>query len=107
MVHRRGTTANFAHVIGAPDATAITGIVTPDIATDGLRTDRYTRTTKGDTVFCPITATEYNWREGTCLNGKTPAWVYARDMVSAGKTYVGFRIVSGSYGRAYYEIYWK
>lgn len=99
-----------AHAKGSSAVTSVeatSGIVTPDIATDGLRTNRFSVTISGETVFCPLNATDYSPRDSTCMNGKHNAWVYARQMVPPGKTYVGFKIVSGAGGYTYYEIYWK
>ena len=85
---------------------AVADIITPGVARDGLRTDRFGRTAAGDTVFCPETM-KFKYGDRMCLdtNGRS-AWVWPYMMVPVGRTYVGFRIVSQGTS-TYYEIYWK
>lgn len=95
----------------APDGNNQDSIVTPSVATDGIRTDRVARTKEGGLVVCPTFrgAAVYSDRKDECLkpDGKTSGWVYPKDLPPPGKTYAGFRIVSGSYGYTHYEFYWK
>lgn len=73
------------------------GIITPAVAT-GMRTfHRFNNDTNGNMVVC----TEANFR-GDC-DGK---WVSIQSVVPKGRTFVGFRIVSGRYDRLL-EVYWK
>lgn len=73
------------------------GIITPAIAT-GMRTfENYNNDTNGNMVICP----EYP-RRGECK----PGWVPIQSLVPKGRTFVGFRTVSGRYGRLL-EVYWK
>lgn len=87
-------------------------IITPATSIDGIRTSQVGRTANGDTVVCPThlrTDVEHSCR-GTCVDNKgNSAWVYLKDAVPRGKTYVGFRISTGfacGTGTAY-EIFWK
>lgn len=84
-----------------------TGIVTPNVATSAMWTQNYTLDSNGDIVVCPSYA-DYHQRNVTCLtpDGKN-AWKRMQDMVPRNRTYVGFRIVSASYGYRQLEIYYK
>lgn len=90
----------------AVDTAVNAGIVTPDVATDGMRTVRIGRTAAGDTVLCPDTM-RYDYGNATCLdtNGRS-AFVWPHQVVPVGRKYVGFRLVSQG-STMYYEVYWK
>lgn len=84
-----------------------TGIVTPDIATSFLSTESFTNDANGDLVVCvPPSEKDGN----TCNRDGMPknyGWVKASASIPKGKTYIGFKVVSGSYGYRRVEIYWK
>jgi hypothetical protein len=91
---------------------AQSSIITADVATDGYRTTRVSRTTAGDMVVCPHfgakPAVEYSENNGVCKDAYGQnAWQYPKNAIPAGKTYVGFRITSGYAGSVVYEFYWK
>lgn len=92
------------------DYSSLSGIITPSIATDGFRTHRVARDPDGNLLVCPQFMWKAAFREvdGKCEDdaGKS-AWVRPQNVPPPEKTYVGFRIVSGDYGRVYYEFYWK
>ena len=83
-----------------------TGIVTPNIATGMIRTERFATDTNGNLVYCP-TNFEYTPRNSTCTDGSRNGWTLLKDSVPYGKTYVGFKSISGDYGYHKLEIYWK
>jgi hypothetical protein len=82
------------------------GIVTPDVAVSVRRFESYTISIHGDTVVC---MGDYSGRSNTCETSTGPnnGWVPLAHAVPKGKTYVGFRVVSGAYGYRQIEIYWK
>lgn len=82
------------------------GIVTPNIATGVIRTERFAVDTNGNMVYCPPNF-DYNQRNNTCTDGSRNGWTLLKDSVPHGKTFVGFKSVSGSYGSHRLEIYWK
>ena len=81
-------------------------IVTPNVATGMLRTERFAVDTNGNMVYCP-TNFDYTPRKNTCTDGSRNGWTLFKDSVPVGKTYVGFKSVSGNYGSQSIEIYWK
>ena len=86
-----GTTGGFTTSDG--------GIVTPNVARGMRAFDHYNSDTNGDMVVCFYD----DYSRGECKGG----WKLAKNTVPAGTTYVGFRIVSRSYGYRQIEIYWK
>lgn len=79
--------------------TADAGIVTPDVAT-GMRVfTHYNNDVNGSMVICAQSPE----RNGACETG----WKLLKDQVPGGRSYVGFRIVSGAYGHRHLELYWK
>lgn len=92
-----------------------TGIVTPNIATNGIRIEHIGIAPDGGILVCPIHLGAV-YGHGTafvsekCIrsaNDTTSGWVYLKNAIPNGRTYAGFRIVSGYQGVVYYEVYWK
>lgn len=75
--------------------TADSGIVTPDIATGMRAYSRFNNDVNGNMVVC---LPDNETRSGDCK-----PWTPIQSVVPAGKTYVGFRVVS----RRSLEVYWK
>lgn len=87
-----------------------TGIVTPEIATGVIRTSKTAYSEMGIILVCPTQTNQYvthNYRDDTCLDSKrNNAWVYLKDAIPKGTTYVGFKSVAQGSSH-YIEIYWK
>jgi hypothetical protein len=96
----------FGAAMGMEDFNNSDGIVTPNIATGVIRTERFAVDTNGSMVYCP-TNFDYTPRNNTCTDGSRNGWTLLKDSVPHGKTFVGFKSVSGSYGSHRLEIYWK
>lgn len=75
------------------------GIITPDVATGMTAVTRYNYSSDGNMVWCP----EDDMERGA----KCKKWQSIQALVPKGRTYVGFRVVSGSYGYRQLEVYWK
>ena len=76
-----------------------TGIVTPNIATGMRQYEYFNNDTDGNMLLCE----DENYSRGNCKGG----WKHIESFVPSGKKYVGFRIVSRSYGYRQLELYWK
>lgn len=87
------------------------GIITPDVAEGFIRYKTINYTTDGIMVVCPIytdRSLTYRWSNDICIFEKanTSGWVYPKQAIPKGKTYVGFR--AGSQGtEKYIDVYWK
>lgn len=77
--------------------TADAGIVTPDVATGMTWFEIYGNDVEGNLIVCIEKQ----------LGGSCKTWVPLISRVPKGKTYVGFRVVSGGYGYRQLELYWK
>lgn len=97
---------SFSASMGKDYSDDNTGIVTPNIATGVLRTRQFAVDTNGNLVYCPPNF-DHSERKNTCTLGERNGWTLLKDAVPVGKTYVGFKSVSGYYGYQYIEIYWK
>lgn len=76
------------------------GIVTPDIALGMRHYERWNNDTAGGMVVCA--SPDHHVTRGGC-----DPWTPVAKVVPAGRTFVGFRIVSGAYGYRWLEVYWK
>lgn len=76
-----------------------TGIVTPEVATGMRAYNTFNNDTNGNMVIC--------YKADENRSGGCNSWRLIQSEVPKGRTYVGFRIVSGSYGYRQLEIYWK
>lgn len=74
------------------------GIVTPDMARGMRSFDVFHFDTNGDMVVCFYD----DYSRGKCQN-----WKPVKNVVPAGTTYVGFRVVGREYGYRQLEVYWK
>lgn len=83
-----------------------TGIITPDLAENMLRTKHFVQSEQGVLICRDIYSHESGVR--TCTKNGKNAWRSMKNAVPFGKTYVGFKSVTGGqYGDHYIEIYWK
>lgn len=91
---------------------ASTGIITPKIAVGVIHTTRIAYTSSGEIVVCPSVydgrRVQYLWSNEECTDPKTREnrWVYPKDLIPKGKTYVGFKsyVQNGSH---VIDIFWK